>query len=189
MATFKNNFLTGKFLVSMPDAEDDMFNQSVIYICSHGKEGAMGFIINKKLDWATFVDLSVPLPSRPVVDLNSIFLHHGGPIEKVRGFVLHSPDYFKNGTFKIDNNVAISSSMDILTDIACGKGPQKNIIAMGYAGWNPQQLEYEIMANRWLVMPSNPEIMFNTPDEFKWERALDETGVDLARFVNTIGHA
>lgn len=65
----------------------------------------------------------------------------------------------------------------------------KNIIAMGYAGWNPQQLEYEIMANRWLVMPSNPEIMFSTPDEFKWERALDETGVDLVRFVNTIGHA
>lgn len=189
MAAYNNNFLTGKFLVSMPDAEDDMFKQAVVYICSHGKEGAMGFVINKKLDWATFVDLSVPLPPHPAADLNSIFLYQGGPLEKVRGFVLHSPEYNKSGTFKIDNNVAISSSMDILTDIASGKGPEKNIIAMGYAGWNPQQLEYEIVDNRWLVVPSNPEIMFNTPDEFKWERAIDEAGIDFSRFINATGHA
>lgn len=182
-------FLTGKFLVSMPDTEDDIFNHAVVYVCSHGKEGAMGFVINKKLNWATFVDLSVPLPPHPTADLSSIFLYQGGPLEKVRGFVLHTPEYNKSGTFKIDNNVAISSSMDVLTDIANGTGPEKNIIAMGYSGWNPQQLEAEIVDNRWLVVPSDPEIMFNTPDEFKWERALDEAGVDFSRLINVTGHA
>lgn len=185
-----DKYLSGKFLVSMPGSNDDCFSESVIYMCSHGSEGAMGFVINKKLKDFSFSDLAVKLPNLHDKSLlESMFLYQGGPLEKVRGFVLHTSDYNKPGTFKIDSTVSISSSTDILTDIAYGSGPKENLIALGYSGWEPGQLERELLENRWLVTPANPQLLFETPDEFKWERALAESKIDLQRFIPVTGLA
>ena len=189
MELYDNKFLTGKFLIAMPDMDDERFEKSVIYVCSHGADGAMGFVINKKLNDISFFDLAVPLSVEPKAELGNMFLYQGGPLEKIRGFVLHSTEYSKPGTFKIDSNVAISSTLDILNDIAQGQGPKENLIALGYAGWEPKQLEYELMDNRWLVVPSDKDLIFNTPDEFKWEKAMDEANIDLSRMIMRTGDA
>lgn len=189
MARLDNKFLTGNFLVSMPGIEDERFAETVVYICSHGKEGAMGFAVNKKLKDFSFTDLAVNLPVPSSANLESMFLYQGGPLEKIRGFVLHSVDYNKPGTFQVDANVSVSSSLDILTDIAYGNGPKNNLIALGYSGWDPMQLESEIINNRWLVTPADFDLLFNTPDELKWQRAVEQSGIDLRRFICSTGHA
>lgn len=189
MASLNNTSLTGNLLVSMPGMEDECFAETVIYVCSHGKEGAMGFAINKKLKDFSFNDLAVNLPVQTAPKLESMFLYQGGPIEKIRGFVLHSADYNKPGTFKIDDEIAVSSSLDILTDIAYGNGPKNNLIALGYSGWEPLQLEKELINNRWLAVPASVDLLFNTPDELKWTKALDQSGIDLRRFIAATGHA
>lgn len=181
--------LTGNFLISMPSNEDDCFAKTVVYICSHSKEGAMGFVINKKLKDFSFTDLAVPLPLHTMQNLENIFLYQGGPIEKVRGFVLHSSDYSKSGTYKVNDEISISSSLDVLTDIAYGTGPKENLIALGYSGWEPMQLENEILNNRWIVGKSNRDLLFNVPDDQKWEMAVEQSGVDLSRFINKTGYA
>ena len=184
-----NKFLVGKCLVATPEMEDERFANSLVYVCSHDKKGAMGFVINKKLLDLSFSDLAVKLPLHPNVNLNNLFLYQGGPVEKIRGFVLHSSEYYKPGTLKIDNNVAVSSSIDVLTDIAYGMGPKNNLIALGYSAWEPSQLEQELKYNHWFVTNSNNDLLFNTPDELKWERAMDETGIDFSRFINITGFA
>ncbi len=189
MGTMADKFLTGKFLVSMPEMDDERFAESVVYICSHGKEGSMGFVINKKLKDFSFSDLAIQIPVHTPANLESLFLYQGGPLERIRGFVLHSAEYNKPGTFQIDDKVAVSSSLDILTDIAYGNGPRNNLIALGYSGWEPMQLETELINNKWLVVPANADLLFNTPDELKWQRAMDESGVDLTRFIASTGHA
>lgn len=190
MALIRDNDLTGKFLLSLSDDDDDCFSQAVVYLCSHGKDGALGFVINKKLKDFSFSDLAVKLPNLHNSSLlESMFLYQGGPMEKIRGFVLHSSEYNKSGTFRVDNNVSVSSSLDVLTDIAYGSGPKNNLIALGYSGWEPMQLETELLTNRWLVVSSSPELLFNTPDELKWERAMDESGIDMQRFIPITGRA
>lgn len=189
MAKADHTYLTGKFLVSMPNVNDDCFAHSVVYLCSHGKDGAMGFIINKKLKDFSFTDLAVQLPVHNFENLEAMHLYQGGPVERVRGFVLHSSEYDKPGTFKIDSNISVSSSLDVLTDIAYGTGPQNNLIALGYSAWSPMQLEKELINNQWLIIPSSNEILFSTPDEQKWEKAMDESGIDLNRMVTLTGHA
>ncbi len=189
MEDFNNKFLTGMCLVAMPQMEDERFENTLVYICSHGKDGAMGFVVNRKLKDFSFTDLAVKLPLNPNVNLDSMFLYQGGPLEKIRGFVLHSSEYFKPGTLKIDKNIAISSSLDVLTDIAYGVGPKKNLIALGYSGWEPLQLEQELKYNHWLVTNATQDLLFNTPDELKWERAIDETKIDFNRYINVTGYA
>ena len=184
-----NKYLAGKFLISMEQIDDDCFAHSVIYLCSHGKEGAMGFIINKKLKDFSMSDLAVPLQIDHFSHLNQMFLYQGGPLEKIRGFVLHSSEYNKPGTFQIDDKIAVSSSLDILKDIAYGIGPEENLVALGYSAWEPGQLEREIFRNDWLVSDASNEILFHTEDDLKWERAMDETKVDLKRFIPDTGHA
>ena len=182
-------FLTGKCLVATPDMDDENFANTLIYICSHGKDGAMGFVVNRKLKDFSFTDLAVKLPLNPNLNLDSMFLYQGGPLEKIRGFVLHSSEYYKPGTLRIDNNIAISSSLDVLTDIAYGIGPKNNLIALGYSGWDPFQLEHELKNNHWLVIDAHKDLLFNTPDELKWERAIEQTGIDFSRYINIIGNA
>ena len=137
-------YLTGKCLVSMPNMDDERFAGTLIYICSHSKEGAMGFVVNKKIKEFSFADLANQLPINTIHPIEPIDLHQGGPLEKVRGFVLHSTDYIKPDTVVIDDKIAVSSSIDIITDIAFGTGPKENLIALGYASWAPNQLEQEI---------------------------------------------
>ena len=181
--------LAGKFLISLPKLEDECFHHSVVYLCSHGKEGAMGFVINKKLKDFSFSDLAVPLPFKGTINLDQMFLYQGGPVEKIRGFVIHSAEYNKPGTFQINNEIAVSSNLDVLKDIAYGIGPRENLVALGYCAWAPNQLEAEILNNDWFITEFSNELLFHTQDEFKWQRGLDETKIDLARFLPITGNA
>ena len=189
MALLKETYLSGKVLISSPKMEDDCFSDSVVYVCSHGPEGAMGFVINKKLKDFSFSDLAVPLDICPQNRLNDIFLYQGGPVEKIRGFVLHSAEYYKPGTYQVNRDVAVSSSLDVLKDIACGIGPIDNLVALGYCTWQPAQLEKEIVNNDWFVTDSSNELLFHTDDNDKWQLAMDQTKIDLSRFIFQIAHA
>lgn len=182
--------LVGKFLIAMPMLdEDDIFSRSVVYVCSHTNRGAMGLIINKPLEKYTFSDLSLQLPLKSYEKLNEVNLYTGGPLEKIRGMVLHSTDYMKEGTIEIANGIAVSSTNEIIADIAFDKGPDDKLVALGYSFWQPQQLENEILNNDWLVINADKELIFRTKDAEKWQRALDETGIRMDSFVSVTGHS
>lgn len=189
MAYAKNTYLGGKILISSPKMEDDVFAESVVYLCSHDREGAMGFVVNKKLKDFSFSDLAVPLDIAPPRSLDNMFLYQGGPIEKVRGFVLHSAEYYKPGTYQIDQKISVSSSMEVLKDIAYGIGPVENLVALGYCIWAPAQLEKEIINNDWFVTDASNALLFHTSDSDKWQLAMDQTHIDLSRFIFEIAHA
>ncbi len=189
MTDTNTNYLTGKCLVSMPGLNDDNFKNALIFVCSHNKDGAMGFVINKKIKEFSFNDLANQLPIATSQPITPIDLYQGGPMDKVRGFVLHTTDYMKGDSIAIGEDIAVSSSVDILTDIAFGNGPKNNLIALGYASWSPNQLEQEIIANSWLVVPATPELVFKTKDEDKWLAALSSIGVDAARLCGLPGRA
>ena len=177
-------------MIALPALSDsESFARSVVYVCSHSQNGAMGLIINKRLNEFTFSDLMFQLPIKNYERLNEVMLYNGGPLEKVRGMVLHSDDYVKEGTIVVGNGVAVSSTAEIISDIAFNRGPQNKLVALGYSFWQPRQLEAEIYENYWLVTDSDREILFNTADEEKWQRALDETKVNLNNFVNMTGRA
>lgn len=185
----EENYLTGKCLVSMPGMKDGPFANALIFICSHTKDGAMGFVVNKTLQEFSFADLANQLPIKTIKPIERMALHQGGPLEKVRGFVIHSTDYVKDDTIIIDESIAISSSIDVITDIAFGLGPKENIIALGYASWAPQQLEKEIVNNSWLVVNPTPDLVFRTKDEEKWQKAISSLGFDLNCLSCTMGRA
>lgn len=184
-----NNYLTGKCLVSMPHIDDDVFSRSVVYICMHNQEGAMGFMVNKQLKEFYFSDLISQFNIGCTAPVEPIVLHQGGPLERIRGFVLHSLDYRGEGTLSIDDKFAVSSSVNVLNDIAFGKGPRYNLIALGYSSWSPRQLEQEIIYNNWLVVEPSPDLLFKTKDEEKWQRAVDELGFDVNRVSLHTGRA
>lgn len=182
--------LAGKFLIALPALSDnETFTRSVIYVCSHSQNGAMGLIINKRLNEFTFSDLMFQLPVKNYERLNEVMLYNGGPLEKVRGMVLHSDDYVKDGTVVVGNGIAVSSTSEIISDIAFNRGPQNKLVALGYSFWQPRQLEAEIYENYWLVADASHDILFNTDDEEKWQRAMEETKINLANFVNITGRA
>ena len=185
---FDDYDLAGKCIAAMPWIEDERFEKSLIYICSHTKNGAVGFIFNQKLKEFSFSDLaySLPIDHRKIVDY--VDLYQGGSIEKIRGFVLHSPEYSREDTIIIKDQMAISSSVDTLTDIAFGIGPKEKLVVLGYAAWGPNQLEKEIINNSWLVTESSSDLIFRTKDEDKWQKAVDESGIDLSRIITTTGN-
>ena len=190
MSEFDTTYaLTGKFLIAMPQIDDSEFEHSVVYICSHSSNGAMGLMINKRLEQFSFSDLTLQLPVKNYAKLNEISLYSGGPLEKVRGMVLHSTDYIKDGTVKIGRDIAVSSTTEIIADIAYDQGPKDKPVALGYSFWQPRQLEAEISRNDWLVIEADKELLFRTRDEEKWQRALDETGISLDRFITVTGHS
>ena len=189
MALTEETYLSGQILISSPKMDDECFSKSVIYLCSHTKDGAMGFIVNKKLKDFSFSDLAVPMDIHSVGRLDQIFLYQGGPVEKIRGFVLHSAEYVKPGTYQINKQIAVSSSLDVLQDIVYGIGPQENLVALGYCAWQPHQLEREIMNNDWFVADASNEFLFHTDDESKWQEAMDRTHIDLTRFIYESAHA
>ena len=191
MADFDDKYsLSGKFLVAAPSLDDDeIFTRSVVYICSHTKRGAMGIIINKPMVQFTFSDLTMQLPLKSYERLNEINLYTGGPLEQIRGTVLHSTDYMKDGTIEVGDGIALSSTTEIITDIAFNHGPDDKLVALGYSFWEPKQLEAEIYNNDWIVVGGTKELLFRTKDEEKWQRALDEIGINFDRFATQTGHA
>jgi putative transcriptional regulator len=192
-----DGYLDGQLLVAMPSMGDPRFSRSVIYLCAHSSEGAMGIIINQRAPNISFTELLEQLNIVPTEDrisvpsgLSAMAVHLGGPVETGRGFVLHSADYFKSeSTLPIDESVCLTATIDILRDIAKGSGPNKALLALGYAGWAPGQLEDEIQSNGWLNCPADPELIFDPEVDRKYNKALGSIGIDQIRLVNDSGHA
>lgn len=190
-------YLDGQLLIAMPAMGDPRFSRSVIYLCAHSSEGAMGIIINQRAPNISFSELLEQLNIIPTEDrialpsgLSAMEVHLGGPVETGRGFVLHSADYFKaESTLPINETVCLTATVDILRDIAKGSGPDKALLALGYAGWAPGQLEDEIQANGWLNCPADPELVFDPAIDRKYNLALGRLGIDPIRLVNDSGHA
>lgn len=182
--------LTGKLLIAMPGMGDPRFEHSVVFLCSHGDDGAMGLVVNKPSadvrlgDLLKQLDIAVPDTgaNQPV--------HFGGPVEGARGFVLHSSDYTSSlKTLEVPDGFALTATLDILEDIAVGKGPSRVLMALGYAGWGPMQLESEISANGWLTTDADPDLVFSSDDSGKWRASLKTLGVDPTALSATAGHA
>ncbi len=172
-------FLDGKLLVAMPGMGDPRFDKAVVFICAHSPEGAMGLIINKPAERLKFDDLMTQLGIDWDGELASPAVHHGGPVEHGRGFVLHSRDYQSEGSsMKIGDSFGMTATLDILTDIALGKGPKRALLALGYTGWAPGQLEAELQANGWLIAETDPELVFAAKDSEKWHQAITGLGID-----------
>ena len=193
----RSGYLDGQLLIAMPCMSDKRFARSVIYMCAHTSDGAMGLIVNQRAPHISFSELLGQLSiegddgdedRRP--DLMNVDVYVGGPVETGRGFVLHSADYFvADSTLSIDGEVSLTATVDILKAIASGKGPSRAMLALGYAGWRPGQLEDEIQANGWLHCPCDLDLLFDRNVDQKYERALSKIGVDPSHLVAEAGHA
>jgi putative transcriptional regulator len=182
-------YLTGQLLVAMPQMRDPRFTRTVIYMCAHTPDGAMGLVVNRLVGSITFPDLLAQLGIDNQGRGEEIRVHFGGPVESGRGFVLHSSDYVENGTLVVADNVALTASIDILKDIARGGGPRKSLLALGYAGWGAGQLDTEIQSNGWLMVPSDEGLIFDDKLDEKWERAIRKLGIDHNHLSFDAGHA
>lgn len=177
-----NGPLEGELLVAMPGMGDPRFTHSVIYMCSHGTDGAMGLIINKRARELSFGELLKQVGVAPGVAAERYSVHFGGPVEMGRGFVLHSDDWEAPGATKpLAGGLALTATLDILREMAAGRGPRRAVLALGYAGWAPGQLEQELQANGWLTCPADADLVFGDDDEGKWRRAMLKIGVDPAK--------
>lgn len=182
-------FLTGQLLIAMPSMRDARFARSVIYICAHNADGAMGVVINRLVGAITFSELLSQLGIEQVKANDEIRVHFGGPVESGRGFVLHSGEYHQDSTLQISDAVALTATTDILRDIADGAGPRRRLLALGYAGWGPGQLDMEIQANGWLHVSPDEELVFDADLDNKWERAIAKLGIDVSMLSGDAGHA
>lgn len=181
--------LAGQLLVAMPQMQDPRFARTVIFMCAHTSEGAMGLVVNRLVHSITFPDLLEQLGVEPALGGNEIRVHFGGPVESGRGFVLHTAEYNGDGTLPINSGIALTATVDILRDIARGTGPRQRLLALGYAGWGPGQLDAEIQANGWLQVPADEQLVFGGNLDSKWEQALAKLGIDFSRLSTDAGHA
>ena len=170
--------LTGQIIVSMPSLEDERFYKTVIYICAHSSEGSMGIIINKKIDYDLYPDLLQQLGIDKPLNNKKLFIRYGGPVESGRGFVLHSDDMVRKETLNIDKGVALTSTAEFFDDLSKGKGPKNCILALGYAGWQPGQLESEIMRNSLMSLSVDNSFLFDDEVSRKWSQAYKLIGID-----------
>ena len=184
-----DGYLTGQLLVAMPQMEDPRFARSVIFMCAHTAEGAMGLVLNRLVDSVSFPDLLEQLNVNAGPVDQDVRVHFGGPVETGRGFVLHSSDYVQDATLEIDGDTALTATVDILKAIAKGDGPDRSLLALGYAGWGPGQLDAEIQANGWLSVLPDPQLVFDTDIETKWERSMAKLGIDFNKLSGDAGHA
>jgi putative transcriptional regulator len=179
--------LTGRMLIAMPGMGDPRFALSVVFMCDHSDEGAMGLIVNKPSPDIDMPTLLSQLSIEMAADLSGRSVHFGGPVEMGRGFVLHTPDYASVvTTLEVREDVHMTATLDVLEDLGRGQGPARWLMALGYAGWGAGQLEGEIAANGWLVCDATPGLIFDVPDADKWEAALESIGVS-ARMLSSEG--
>jgi putative transcriptional regulator len=177
--------LRGQFLVAMPDMGDDRFRETVIYLVGHGDEGAMGLVINQSLEDMKFADKLILLPD----EVRNRKVLRGGPVQKSRGFVLHSSDYFRVGnSYEVTDDICLTATLDILKAIAFKNSPSDALFALGYCGWSPGQLETEIQGNGWLTVPFSRELLFGLPIENRYDAALASLGITRATLSATAGH-
>ena len=187
--THFDSFLVGQLLVAMPGMRDPRFAKTVVYMCAHSPEGAMGLVVNRALESLTIGDLLEQLRITPPPAERAINIHFGGPVETGRGFVLHSPDYKQEGTLQVADEVSLTATVDILRAIATGQGPRRHLLALGYAGWGPGQLDGEIRANGWLHVAPDEALLFDRNLNSKWERAMTKIGIDPRMLSDAAGHA
>jgi putative transcriptional regulator len=193
----RRGYLDGQMLIAMPAMSDERFSRTVIYVCAHSSEGAMGIVVNQPARNIKFPDLLVQLEVIPASEriqlptrAEDVKVLKGGPVETGRGFVLHSADFFiENSTLPIDEGICLTATLDILKAIARGNGPASAVLALGYAGWAPGQLEQEIQQNGWLHCAADPDLIFGTDIEGKYQRALRKIGIDLGMLSSEAGHA
>ena len=188
-SSLDEGYLTGQFLIAMPQMADPRFAQTVIYLCAHTADGAMGLVINREIDSISFPGLLKQLEIEVADADDQIRVMFGGPVEMARGFVLHSQDYIQDSTLLIGEKVGLTATMDILKDMAKKTGPRRCLLALGYAGWAPGQLDHEIQANGWLHAPADENLIFGDDAETKWDRALGILGISAALLSGDAGHA
>jgi putative transcriptional regulator len=181
--------LSGQLLVAMPQMSDPRFARAVVYLCAHSSDGAMGLVVNRLIDSLTFGNLLSQLGVEAEGGPADMPVHFGGPVESSRGFVLHTSDYLQDSTLVIDDEIALTATIDVLRAIARGAGPRHRVLALGYAGWAPGQLDAEIQANGWLLVPADLDLVFGDENDAKWERAIAKLGIDLSLLSSEAGHA
>jgi putative transcriptional regulator len=188
-AEMESGYLTGQLLIAMPSMRDPRFERTVVYLCAHSADGAMGLVVNRLVDSLTFPDLLTQLGIDSSTVGEEIRVHFGGPVEQGRGFVLHSADYLRDGSLQVNDSMALTATVDILRDMAQGGGPRCSLLALGYAGWGPGQLDNEIQDNGWLTVDADERLIFDTELEAKWERAIEKLGFDVSKLSGLSGHA
>ena len=189
--------LKGQFLVAMPEMGDERFHDAVIFMVGHGEEGAMGLVINHSIEAMSFGDILDELELGEPADLIHVpeavrerQVLRGGPVQRGRGFVLHSPDYFRDGnSYSISEQICLTATLDVLKAVAYGNAPADSLFALGYCGWSPGQLEDEIAGNGWLTVPYDRDLLFSTPLENRYDRALGSLGITRATLSSTAGRA
>jgi len=183
------DYLTGQLLIAMPNMRDPRFTRTVIYVCAHNADGAMGLVVNRLVGSVTFPDLLDQLGIDTEAVTEEIRVHFGGPVESGRGFVLHSGEYHHASTLQVAEQMALTATVDILQDIAKGAGPRRSLLALGYAGWGPGQLDSEIQSNGWLNVSADEQLVFDEDLDGKWERAIGKLGIDPSLLSGDAGHA
>ena len=181
--------LTGQLLVAMPQMADPRFARSVVYLCAHSADGAMGLVVNRLIDSLSLNSLLEQIGVEEAAGGGDMPIHFGGPVESSRGFVLHTTDYIQDSTLVIEDQIALTATIDVLKAIARGEGPRRKVLALGYAGWAPGQLDAEIQANGWLLVPADLDLVFGVDNESKWQRAIAKIGIDLSLLSSEAGHA
>lgn len=184
-------YLAGQILIAMPSMSDPRFARTVIYVCAHNADGAMGLVLNRLISSITFQDLleELKVEDLPPEEAAVPAVHFGGPVETGRGFVLHSSDYVGPDSMPLAGKFALTATVDILKAIAAGEGPQRHLLALGYAGWGPGQLDGELQENAWLSVEADPELVFDGEADDKWERALAKLGISASLLSSDAGHA
>lgn len=188
-ATTKPGYLSGQLLVATPVIDSGCFQKSVIYVFNHSSEGAMGLIINQPLELVNYTALLEGMDLPKDAANREIPIYFGGPVERTRGFVIHSTDYYREFSLARSAELAVTASSVILGDIVAGKGPKHAALVVGYAGWSAGQLEAEIEGNSWITVPATEALMFGTESDLKWATASKSLGIDMAFFSTTVGHA
>lgn len=181
--------LTNHFLIAMPALEDPNFSRTVTYMCAHSDEGAMGIVINRPMDLKLGEMLGHMSIESSDPAVNDTAVLEGGPVQRERGFVLHHPAGDWDSVLKVSDDIAVATSRDILDAVARGAGPERALVALGYAGWAAGQLEREVLENAWLSGPADSAILFDAPFDERWAGAVQLLGVDLERLSGDAGHA
>lgn len=197
MADVSDGYLEGQLLIAMPNMSDQRFHKTVIFMCAHSAEGAMGIVVNRPAENISFIDLLEQLrvisegeAIRLPASARSVRVHRGGPVETGRGFVLHSSDFMlRDATLVTSNDICLTATVDILRAIADGRGPRRALLALGYAGWAPGQLESEIQQNGWLHCPADDGLLFDPDLDAKYARAIGKLGIDPLALSTTAGRA
>lgn len=184
-------YLAGQILIAMPSMSDPRFARTVIYLCAHNADGAMGLVLNRVISSITFGDLLEELKVEEPApgEESSPAIHFGGPVETGRGFVLHSSDYVGPDSMPLSEKLALTATVDVLKAIATGTGPRRHLLALGYAGWGPGQLDGELHENAWLSVEADPDLVFGDDLDEKWERALAKLGISASLLSTDAGHA